>query len=113
MAYDLLRNRDKHSKDDTAIIRVEQLYPRPVDQIKDLLKNKYKKAKRLIWAQEEPENMAYWSFVDSTFEMDFDEVVSRKPSGSPATGSPSQHKFQQAYIVRKALDLAPDAEVKL
>ncbi|MFW5658920.1 MAG: 2-oxoglutarate dehydrogenase E1 component, partial [Bacteroidota bacterium] len=114
VAYDLLRNRDAHKKSDTAIIRVEQLYPSPAGKILELVKKKYKKAETFVWAQEEPENMGYWYFVNATYDgIEFSECVSRKPTGSPATGSPSQHKTQQAYIVRKALDLSPEAEVKV
>jgi 2-oxoglutarate dehydrogenase E1 component len=112
--YDLLENQRTHNVKNVAIVRLEQLYPLPMDQIDGLLAKKYKKAKEVIWAQEEPENMGAWSFILRKLRhISSLEVVSRKESGSPATGSKRQHLTQQAYIVRKSLNLNPEAEVKV
>lgn len=112
LAYDLLRNRDAHNKANVAVVRLEQLYPVPEIVLRELLQNRYKKMKTLVWAQEEPENMGGWGHLLRHLRDLPWEVVSRKPSGSPSSGSMSQHKRQQMYIIRKSLDLAPDAEVK-
>jgi 2-oxoglutarate dehydrogenase E1 component len=106
--YDLLEQRDAFKKDDTALIRIEQMYPFPKDQLMAIIK-KYNKAKNFIWCQEEPENMGGWPFVLRKWREVPLELVSRKESASPATGSGSQHQKQQQYLVKKALDLAPDA----
>jgi 2-oxoglutarate dehydrogenase E1 component len=65
--------------------------------------------------QEEPENMGAWSFILKAFLQDDIlaklevAVISRKESGSPATGSAKQHVTQQQYILNKSFDLIPEA----
>ena len=107
--YDLLRQQQHFQKNNIAIVRLEQLYPFPEPQIDAILK-KYKKAKDFIWCQEEPENMGAWTFIYYKFRTLMPlEVISRKESSSTAAGSMKQHNSQQQYILRKALELAPDA----
>jgi hypothetical protein len=60
--YDLLKHRDANNLADTAIVRVEQLYPLHTDKLKAILK-KFKKAKTFVWCQEEPENMGAATFI--------------------------------------------------
>ncbi len=98
--YDLLEYQDENEIDDVAIIRLEQLYPWPEDQIAELLKA-YKKAER-YWIQEEPENMGAWQFVFMRLHQEDIQVVSRKPSASPATGFKAAHDQQQEEILKKA-----------
>ncbi len=98
--YDLLEYQEENEIDDVAIIRVEQLYPWPEDQIADLLKV-YKKAER-YWIQEEPENMGAWQFVFMRLHQEDISVVSRKASASPATGYKGAHDQQQKEIMKKA-----------
>ena len=98
--YDLLEYQEENEIDDVAIIRVEQLYPWPEDQIADLLKV-YKKAER-YWIQEEPENMGAWQFVFMRLHQEDISVVSRKASASPATGYKAAHDQQQKEIMKKA-----------
>jgi 2-oxoglutarate dehydrogenase E1 component len=110
--YDLLAQQEAHKVEDVAIVRLEQIYPLPIDQL-EALKKTYPKAKNWVWAQEEPINMGAWPFlVRKLYSVLPLEVVGRKESASPATGSPYQHKTQQEYIIRKALDLKPDAVIK-
>ncbi|MFN8922010.1 MAG: 2-oxoglutarate dehydrogenase E1 component, partial [Sphingobacteriia bacterium] len=108
--YDLLEQKEKHQQDKVALIRLEQLYPLPQQEIEATLK-KYKKASSYVWAQEEPENMGAWPFVARKLRQIPLEVVARKESASPATGTASQHKRQQEYIIRTALNLAPELEL--
>src|SRR5690606_33136300 len=101
------------SRKDVAIVRFEQLYPVPYDEI-DAIKKKYKKAKEFIWVQEEPENMGAWpyycrKFRDSELNL---QVISRKESSSPATGFAKQHVAQQLYIIGKAFEDTAGPEVK-
>ncbi len=101
--YDLLKKQKEDKIKNIAIIRVEQLYPFPHQKMDNLL-GKYKKLKRLIWVQEEPENMGYWSFILRTFKPKVSlEVISRKASASPATGFHKVHQNEQEKIIETAL----------
>jgi 2-oxoglutarate dehydrogenase E1 component len=90
--------------DDVAIVRLEQLYPFP-DEPVEMLKRKYRKAREWVWAQEEPQNMGAWSFVEPRFrglEIPL-EYIGRDASPSPATGSYKIHKREQKELVEFAL----------
>ncbi|UII24329.1 2-oxoglutarate dehydrogenase E1 component [Fulvivirga ligni] len=101
--FDLLEEQEKHEEKNVAIVRVEQLYPFPKNQIDAILK-KYKNPK-LAWVQEEPANMGYWFFIQR-FMGDYGlELVSRKASASPAIGYAKVHKDEQARIVEKAFEI--------
>ena len=101
--YDLLDKQQKENREDVAIIRVEQLHPFPKTKV-DTELAKYLKAK-IIWVQEEPENMGYWSFLLRAMGLKaFDELIARKPSASPATGFLKIHNEEQAELVNKAFE---------
>jgi 2-oxoglutarate dehydrogenase E1 component len=100
--YDLVEGQQKKKNKNVAVIRVEQLYPFPEKQLKSIMK-KYKDAK-LVWAQEEPENMGALSFIVRMMPKYDIEFVSRKASASPATGYTKVHKVEQEKLVNKALD---------
>ena len=111
--YDLLEKQQVDKRKDVAIIRVEQLYPTPYEQL-DSIRLKYKKANEHVWVQEEPENMGVWPYIVRKFrrsEFNFD-VVCRKESSSTATGYAKQHIAQQLYIIGQAFEDAAGAEVK-
>ena len=111
--YDLLEKQQVDKRKDVAIIRVEQLYPTPYEQL-DSIRLKYKKANAHVWVQEEPENMGVWPYIVRKFrksEFDFD-VICRKESSSTATGYAKQHIAQQLYIIGQAFEDAAGAEVK-
>ncbi|AKD53551.1 2-oxoglutarate dehydrogenase E1 component [Spirosoma radiotolerans] len=98
--YDLLEKQQADQRDDVAIVRLEQLAPLPKNQL-DAVLDQYKKAE-LIWVQEEPENMGYWSYllrIGLTLP-----IISRKAAASPATGYPKIHTQEQADIVRRAFE---------
>lgn len=97
--FDLLEEQQKTKAKDVAIIRLEQLYPFPEKQLAKQL-NEYKDAK-LVWVQEEPENMGAWGFMLRVSGLTL-ELISRKPMASPATGFAKVHKEEQAEIVNKA-----------
>ncbi|HSJ67787.1 MAG TPA: 2-oxoglutarate dehydrogenase E1 component [Anditalea sp.] len=102
--YDLTELREKEKVKDVAIVRVEQLHPLPKNQILEAVK-KYKKAE-VVWVQEEPENMGYWTYMMRSLYRDFPmEVISRKSSASPATGYNKVHHQEQEAILYKALKL--------
>ena len=89
------------------ILRLEQLYPFPVEELQDALQA-YPAGTEVRWVQEEPANMGAWRFLREHFETAFlDQFklvrVSRPESASPATGSGSSHKLEQARLLERAL----------
>lgn len=99
--WDLYEKQQKEERKDVAIIRVEQLHPFPKKQIEAYL-SQYKKAE-VIWVQEEPENMGYWTFMLREFpEIGLKNFIARKPSASPATGYLKIHTKEQADLVEQA-----------
>jgi len=108
--YDLFEARVDKKINDIAIIRVEQLYPYPKEEIIVELK-KYKNAE-IIWCQEEPRNMGAWKFIEELIEESLIEVrhksnrpkyIGRVASASPATGYASYHKQEQEDLINQAL----------
>ena len=98
--YDLQERQEKDKRKDVAIIRLEQLHPFPKGQVTKLLM-KYKDAK-VVWVQEEPENMGYWAYILRTYRtVDF-ELISRVASASPAVGYNKLHAKEQEEIITKA-----------
>ena len=101
--YDLLEAQSKRKSKDAAIVRIEQLYPFPEDQIKGIIK-KYKGSK-IVWVQEEPANMGPLSFIQRMMPKQEMEFVSRKASASPATGYSKVHKAEQEKIITQAFEI--------
>ena len=99
--YDLLEKQQKDGRKDVAIVRLEQIYPTPVNQIEKVLE-KYHLAHEIYWVQEEPRNMGVWPYLVRKFRNNDLRVISRKESGSTATGYAKQHSMQQQYIINKA-----------
>ncbi len=99
--YDLLEEKQKNKLDYAALVRLEQLYPLPEDQIKKILK-KYNKATSYVWSQEEPVNMGAWYFMSQNFPEVQLSAVARPASGSPATGSSKFHVIRQRKIIEKS-----------
>lgn len=108
--YDLLQARREHEKTDTAIVRIEQLYPFPEEEVRQILTD-YGRVEEVFWVQEEPINMGYWGFILRKFmEYGFPvpRPIARREAASPATGSYSHHLRQQSYILRRALDIVAE-----
>ena len=102
--YDLEEAREKDKVKDVAIVRIEQLHPLPIKQIKHTLAA-YGKAE-VVWVQEEPENMGYWNYILRLLYKEIPmEVISRKSSASPATGYNKVHVEEQKNIISNALKL--------
>ncbi len=116
--YDLAAYREEHKHTDTAILRLEQLYPLPAALLEQMLKP-YADKTPVFWVQEEPSNMGAWRFLlERLGRKMFDrfpfERVSRPESASPATGSANAHKIEQARLVARAFgDPEPDAKTVL
>jgi multifunctional 2-oxoglutarate metabolism enzyme len=106
VAYDLGAHREAEGIADTAIVRVEQLYPLPAEQIRTALQ-RYPNATDVVWAQEEPANMGAWQFMAVNLPEHLPEGrrlrrVSRKASASPAVGSGKVHEAEQRALVAEA-----------
>ena len=107
--YSLAATREKEGVRDTAILRVEQLYPFPKKELQTLL-TKYRAAREYGWVQEEPQNRGAWGFMsDHLRGMLPDPAVlqyfGRDEAASPATGSPKMHEVEEREILAHALDL--------
>ncbi|MEQ8323436.1 MAG: 2-oxoglutarate dehydrogenase E1 component [Vicingaceae bacterium] len=102
--YDLMIAREERKISNVALVRIEQLFPWPEKQIAGILK-KYNKVKKVVFAQEEPENMGPWPYVIRMFKYEGLELVSRRASGSPASGSHKTHVIRQQEVVDKALSI--------
>ncbi|MGQ0831553.1 MAG: multifunctional oxoglutarate decarboxylase/oxoglutarate dehydrogenase thiamine pyrophosphate-binding subunit/dihydrolipoyllysine-residue succinyltransferase subunit [Microthrixaceae bacterium] len=92
-----------------AVVRVEQLYPWPFDQLDEIVA-RYPNATEIYWLQEEPENMGAWNFAKGRLYERFEDShricrVSRAESGSPATGSHAIHAQEQAELLATALSV--------
>ena len=102
--YDLVAHREETGRDDVALVRLEQLYPIPVDALRAELA-KFAGAE-LRWCQEEPRNMGPWPFVLQRFS-DLGLPIrycGRPESSSPATGSFRRHAFEQQHLVKRAFE---------
>ena len=103
--YDLLQKREELNKPDVALLRVEQLYPFPLDNLKVILR-KYKTNRKLYWVQEDPQNRGAWTYMKQMFERHFPSFaltyIGREASASPATGFYRQHTDEQQAIIATA-----------
>ncbi len=110
--YDLAKRRADHDHDQdqdagqVAIVRLEQLYPLPAEQLRAQL-DAYPSAERMLWVQEEPENMGAWRHLRlharRTLGVEL-EGVTRPEAAAPATGSPRIHQREQQEILDQALE---------
>lgn len=106
IAAEALQHRADNNLFETAVVRVEQLYPWPFDGVAESL-NRFANAKEIVWLQEEPENMGAWNSVKGRlYEKHGDthkiKRISRVESGSPATGSAAIHKQEQDELLENA-----------
>ncbi|WP_419851815.1 2-oxoglutarate dehydrogenase E1 component [Actinobacillus pleuropneumoniae] len=107
--YDLLEQRRQNEQTDVAIIRIEQLYPFPYEDMKKILEP-YVHVKDFVWCQEEPQNQGAWYCSKHNFEASIPEkakltYAGRPASASPAVGYTSLHAQQQKQLVDDALTL--------
>lgn len=103
--FDLSEKQLADDRKDVAIVRLEQIYPLPLNQLKEL-KEKYKKAE-WVWVQEEPRNMGAVSFLKMNLADDFEikKYISRPAMAASATGFSKMHAKEQALIVDEAMTL--------
>ncbi|MEE2826508.1 MAG: 2-oxoglutarate dehydrogenase E1 component [Planctomycetota bacterium] len=108
IGVELLKERAKAERTDVAIIRLEQLYPLPYQQIQEILES-YPEGTPTYWVQEEPSNMGAWYFMKVKWD-EFGlsknwplQIISRPESASPSTGSKKTHIIEQEELMREAL----------
>jgi 2-oxoglutarate dehydrogenase E1 component len=106
--YELLAHRREHGITDTALVRIEQLYPFPAEALGEVLAQ-FPKAKEFVWCQEEPRNQGAWYWLASRQHLanvlGADRkllLVSRPGSASPAVGYYAKHNLQQKTIIENA-----------
>ncbi len=112
--YDLLDARREHGKDTVALVRLEQLYPFPYEELKAVIAQ-YPKLKKVVWCQEEPRNQGAWYTsrhrmlrVVHSFRPEKNLLlgyVGRDPSASPAAGYMALHIAQQERFINEALKI--------
>ena len=110
--YDLLEAREQLNRTDVALIRIEQLFPLPEDEIDKILK-KYNSATDIVWAQEEPRNMGAYAYI----LMHIDQakhwrVASRRSYSAPAAGSATRSKRRHQEIIDFVFDKTKDNQRK-
>ncbi|AWB85841.1 multifunctional oxoglutarate decarboxylase/oxoglutarate dehydrogenase thiamine pyrophosphate-binding subunit/dihydrolipoyllysine-residue succinyltransferase subunit [Mycetocola zhujimingii] len=105
--WDLVSELAKQPNDEIALVRLEQYYPLPKDELTAVIAQ-YPNAE-LVWVQDEPENQGAWPFIALEASKHVGErsirVVSRAASASPATGSAKRHASEQADLLSRALTL--------
>lgn len=110
--YDLLDEKEGLKRDDVALVRLEQLFPLPAEEMRNIIK-KYKNVDDLVWAQEEPRNMGAWGHL----LMHLDEakqfrVASRRFYGAPAAGSAVRSQRRHAQVIEYVFDKTKDNMVR-
>jgi len=104
--YDLAARKREEKREDIAVIRLEQLYPLPEKQLRELMEKKYTAAMELCWVQEEPANMGAWRHVSFSLPDIPFRLISRRRAASPATGFKKRHDEEQEIIVSVAFEKA-------
>ncbi|HVY12252.1 MAG TPA: 2-oxoglutarate dehydrogenase E1 component, partial [Alphaproteobacteria bacterium] len=108
--YDLLTEREARGINNIALVRVEELYPFPQEQLAEQLK-RYPKAD-VMWCQEEPQNMGAWTYIDRRIEgtlraighkSSWPNYAGRVDAAAPATGYLKRHNKEQMEIIDRAL----------
>jgi 2-oxoglutarate dehydrogenase E1 component len=111
--YDLAEGRQVHNVSNTAIIRIEQLYPFPIEQFADLIAS-FPSASEIVWCQEEPENQGAWYQIRHRLQEPLGEnqqlfYAGRPGAAAPASGVFKLHLQQQQALVEAALNVQPKA----
>jgi 2-oxoglutarate dehydrogenase E1 component len=105
--YDLLQYREANKRDNTAIIRIEQLYPLHEEALRDAV-GRFPNVSRIAWCQEESQNMGAWTYINWTLREMFGQQIwyaGRNASASPAVGALSIHKREQKLVIEDAFTL--------
>ncbi len=101
--YDITAEREINGRKDVAVVRIEQLFPLPVEQLKAIIA-KYPNVDDYVWAQEEPKNMGAYSYMLMNFDFIKWRLASLKAYAAPASGSYTRAKRRQADAIRMVFD---------
>ena len=106
--YDLLAYRDETGRDDVALVRLEQLFPLPTEEL-DALLERYKSVDDVVWAQEEPRNMGAYGHLLLHYPAARNfRVASRRFYGAPAAGSAVRAARRHKQVIEYVFDKAKD-----
>ena len=101
--YDILAERDQNGRNDVALVRIEQLFPLPVEQLKAIIA-RYPNVDDYVWAQEEPKNMGAYSFMLMNFDLVKWRLASLKAYSAPAAGSNTRDRRRHADAIKMVFD---------
>jgi 2-oxoglutarate dehydrogenase E1 component len=114
--FDLAAAREERKVAHVALVRVEQLYPMPREQVLQVVEQ-YPHLQEIVWAQEEPKNMGAWTYAQPRLRASIGTVtmlryIGRPERASPAEGYKAVHDVEQARIIKDALTVAPASKRK-
>ena len=101
--FDILAEREKLGRTDVALVRIEQLFPLPIEQLKAVIAS-YPNADDFAWAQEEPKNMGAYSFMLMNFDLVPWRLASLKAYAAPAAGSHTRDRRRHTDAIRMVFD---------
>jgi len=101
--YDMAQRREENGRNDVALVRLEQLFPLPENEIEAIIKA-YPNAEDYVWAQEEPANMGAWSYMLMNFKAARLRLASRNVHSSPAAGSSTRSKARHKKVLDSVFD---------
>ena len=101
--YDITAERENNGRKDVAVVRIEQLFPLPVEQLKAIIAQ-YPNADDYVWAQEEPKNMGAYTFMLANFDLVKWRLASLKAYSAPAAGSYTRAKRRHADAIKMVFD---------
>lgn len=101
--YDLVAEREANGRNDVAFVRIEQLFPLPVEQLKEIIAS-YPNVDDYVWAQEEPKNMGAYSYMLMNFDLVKFRLASLKAYSAPAAGSYARSKKRHASAIAMVFD---------
>ena len=98
--YDLVAEREKLGRKDVALVRIEQLFPLPIEELK-LIIARYPNVTDYVWAQEEPKNMGAYGYMLMNFDIVKWRLAAANAYSAPAPGSPMRHKARHQEAIDK------------
>ena len=101
--FDIIAEREVLGRNDVAVVRLEQLFPLAVDQIKEIIAS-YPNVDDYVWAQEEPKNMGAYSYMLMNFDVVKLRLASPKAYSAPAAGSYERSKKRQKNAIAMVFD---------
>jgi 2-oxoglutarate dehydrogenase E1 component len=111
--YDLLEEQERLGREDVALVRLEQLFPLPIDDIRSTI-TKYKNADDIVWAQEEPRNMgAYGHLMMYLEEARTFRAATRRMYSAPSAGSSTRAKRRHQEVIDFVFDKTKDNQLPI